>query len=85
MFFKTPSLRNIEKTAPYLHDGSVASLEETVHLMAEYQLAKKLSDAEVASIVTWLKSLTGELPLDFIRKPELPASTAQTPKPDLTE
>lgn len=85
MFFKTPSLRNIEKTAPYLHDGSVASLEETIHLMAEYQLAKKLSDAEVASIVTWLKSLTGELPLDFIRKPELPASTAQTPKPDLTE
>jgi cytochrome c peroxidase len=85
MFFKTPSLRNIEKTAPYLHDGSVASLEETVQLMAQHQLAKKLSDGEVASIVTWLKSLTGELPLDYIRKPQLPASTAQTPKPDLTE
>jgi cytochrome c peroxidase len=85
MMFKTPSLRNIEKTAPYLHDGSVASLEETVKLMAEYQNGKKLSDADAASIVTWLKSLTGELPMDFIRKPNMPASTAQTPGPDLSE
>lgn len=85
MMFKTPSLRNIEKTAPYLHDGSVASLEETVKLMAEYQNGKKLSDADAASIVTWLKSLTGELPMEFIRKPNMPASTAQTPGPDLSE
>ncbi len=85
MMFKTPALRNIEKTAPYLHDGSVASLEETVKLMAEYQNGKKLSDADAASIVTWLKSLTGELPMDFIRKPNMPASTAQTPGPDLSE
>lgn len=85
MMFKTPSLRNIEKTAPYLHDGSVASLEETVKLMAEYQNGKKLSDADAASIVTWLKSLTGELPMDFIRKRNMPASTAQTPGPDLSE
>jgi hypothetical protein len=40
--------------------------------MAEYQNGKKLSAGEVASIVTWLKSLTGELPLDFIRKPQCP-------------
>jgi cytochrome c peroxidase len=85
MMFKTPSLRNIEKTAPYLHDGSVKTLEETVALMAEYQLGKKLTGAEVASIVTWLNTLTGELPLDYIRKPMLPASTPQTPRPDLTE
>ncbi len=85
MMFKTPSLRNIEKTAPYLHDGSVASLEETVKLMAEYQNGKKLSDADAASIVTWLKSLTGDLPMEFIRKPNMPASTSQTPGPDLSE
>lgn len=85
MMFKTPSLRNIEKTAPYLHDGSVKTLEEAVSLMAEYQNGKKLAPAEVASIVTWLKTLTGELPMDYIRKPPMPASTPQTPKPDLTE
>jgi cytochrome c peroxidase len=85
MMFKTPSLRNIEKTAPYLHDGSVKTLEETVSLMAEYQNGRKLAPAEVASIVTWLKTLTGELPMDFIRKPPMPASTPQTPKPDLSE
>jgi len=85
MMFKVPSLRNIDKTAPYLHDGSVKTLEEAVSLMAEYQSGKKLNQAEVASIVTWLKSLTGELPLDYIRKPVLPQSTPQTPKPDLTE
>lgn len=85
MMFKTPSLRNVAKTAPYLHDGSVKTLEEAVSLMAEYQHGKKLTPAEVDSIVTWLKTLTGELPLDYIRRPELPASTPQTPKPDLTE
>lgn len=85
MMFKVPSLRNIEKTAPYLHDGSVKTLEETVELMAEYQTGKKLSPADTAAIVTWLKSLTGEIPADYIKKPILPASTERTPKPDLTE
>lgn len=85
MMFKVPSLRNIEKTAPYFHDGSVKTLEEAVSLMAEYQNGKRLTSAEVASIVVWLKSLTGDLPLDYVRKPVLPRSTPQTPKPDLTE
>ena len=61
-FFKVSSLRNVEKTAPYFHDGSVKTLEEAVKLMATHQLGKDLSDADVASIVTFLKSLTGELP-----------------------
>ena len=78
--FKVPSLRNIEKTAPYFHDGSVKTLEEAVKLMGTHQLGKDLSDADVESIVTFLKSLTGELPK--IEKPELPKSTAKTPKPD---
>lgn len=80
--FKVPSLRNIEKTGPYFHDGSVESLDEAVKLMATHQLGKDLSDAEVKSIVTFLKSLTGELPK--IDPPELPKSTAKTPKPDPT-
>lgn len=70
--FKTPGLRNIEKTGPYLHDGSVVELPEMVSLMAEHQLGRELSSEEVDSIVTFLKALTGEIPKDYIQKPELP-------------
>ncbi len=85
MFFKVPSLRNIEKTGPYFHNGRVAALDQAVAHMAEYQLGKPLSETEVRSIVAFLKSLTGELPADYIKAPELPKSTAKTPKPDLTD
>mgnify|MGYP001545132289 CR=1 FL=1 len=61
-FFKVPTLRNVELTAPYLHDGSRATLEETVKLMGTYQLGRDLTEAQVNGIVTFLKSLTGELP-----------------------
>ncbi|MCZ2155649.1 MAG: cytochrome-c peroxidase [Bryobacterales bacterium] len=81
MFFKVPSLRNIEKTAPYYHDGSVATLEEAVRLMGKYQLGKQLSAEQVDRIVHWMKSLTGEIPEEYIREPKLPESTASTPKP----
>lgn len=60
--FKTPSLRNIEKTAPYFHDGSVESLEEAVRIMAYTQLGKELSKDEVDKIVAFFHSLTGEIP-----------------------
>lgn len=80
--FSVPTLRNIEKTAPYFHDGSVESLDEAVRLMATHQLGKDLKDEEVASIVTWLKSLTGKIPAEYIAKPELPPSTDKTPKAD---
>lgn len=84
-YFKVPSLRNIEKTAPYYHDGSVKSLDEAVNRMAEFQLGRKLAPADVNAIVAWLKALTGEVPAQLIMKPKLPASTAKTPKPDLTD
>jgi cytochrome c peroxidase len=61
-FFKVPTLRNIELTPPYLHDGSRATLEETVKIMGTYQLGRDLTDAQVNSIVTFLKTLTGDLP-----------------------
>lgn len=82
MFFKVPSLRDIEKTAPYFHDGSVASLDEAVKKMAHHQLGRDLSDEDTKSIVTFLKALTGDLPTEYIKKPELPKSTAKTPKAD---
>jgi cytochrome c peroxidase len=59
-FFKVPSLRNVAVTPPYLHDGSAATLEDAVQVMARYQLGKKLKVAEVAKIVAFLRTLTGE-------------------------
>ena len=60
--FKVPTLRNVELTAPYFHDGSAKTLNEAVRVMARYQLGRQLSDPEVAQIVAFLKSLSGELP-----------------------
>lgn len=85
MVFKVPSLRNVEKTWPYLHDGSVHSLDEMVKIMANHQVVATLSEADIASITTFLKSLTGSIPKDYIKKPVLPPSTAKTPKPILTD
>jgi cytochrome c peroxidase len=82
MVFKVPSLRNVDKTAPYYHDGSIATLEEAVRLMGRHQLGKELSEPDVASIVTFLGSLTGPLPTEYLEKPPLPPSTPATPKPE---
>ena len=79
-YFKVPSLRNVTETAPYLHDGSVKTIEEMVKMMAEYQLAKALSDEEVASIVTFLKALKGDIPKEYVAEPKLPESGPNTPK-----
>ena len=59
--FKVPSLRNVELTAPYFHDGSTATLADAVRLMAKYQLGRHLTAQEVELIVEFLKTLTGEL------------------------
>jgi cytochrome c peroxidase len=82
MVFKVPSLRNIEKTGPYFHDGSVVTLEEAVKSMAEYQLGRSLSDAEVSQIVSWLKTLTGELPPEVTQAPAAPQAAKSTPGPE---
>lgn len=81
MVFKVPSLRNVEKTGPYFHSGEVPTIEQAVAEMAKYQLGKELTDDEIASVVAWLKTLTGVIPADYIEQPELPPSTAETPKP----
>ena len=71
-FFKVPSLRNVAKTAPYFHDGSVKTLPEAVRKMAWHQLGKDLSDADVQSIVVFLGSLTGNVDQTYIAIPTLP-------------
>jgi len=58
--FKVPSLRNVELTPPYFHDGSTKTLKEAVAVMAKYQLGRTLSPAEIDAIILFLKTLTGE-------------------------
>ncbi|ABX49816.1 cytochrome-c peroxidase [Shewanella baltica] len=77
--FKVPTLRNIELTYPYFHDGSVWTLEEAVNTMADIQLGQKLSDKENLEMVAFLVSLTGDQPQ--ITLPILPPSNKNTPRP----
>lgn len=81
LVFRVPTLRNVELTYPYFHDGSVWSLKEAVRIMGAKQLGLKLNKKEVADITAFLKTLTGDMPeIDF---PRLPPSTRRTPRPDL--
>jgi len=61
-YFKVPSLRNIEHTAPYFHDARTSSLHEAVKIMSLFQLGRPISKDEISKIVEFLKSLSGELP-----------------------
>jgi cytochrome c peroxidase len=56
--FKVPSLRNVEHTAPYLHDGSAATLEQAVRVMFKYQLGRVPSPDDVSAIVSFLRTLS---------------------------
>jgi cytochrome c peroxidase len=72
--FRVPMLRNVAKTAPYFHDGSVAQLDRAVRVMASVQLGRSMEDATVLSIVSFLESLTGEVPANYAppgKRPEL--------------
>jgi cytochrome c peroxidase len=80
--FKVPSLRNVTKTGPWLHDGSSTSLEELAKLMSRHQVGKELTDGQAKSIVTFLGALGGDPPRDLVTKPELPVSGPKTPKPE---
>ncbi|GAB3481178.1 cytochrome-c peroxidase [Azotobacter salinestris] len=77
--FKVPTLRNIELTYPYFHDGAYWKLEEAVDVMARVQLGRQLKTDEIDKITAFLKTLTGEQPR--LEIPVLPPSTAQTAKP----
>jgi cytochrome c peroxidase len=76
--FKVQSLRNIAQTGPYLHDGSIQTLEEMVRLMGRHQLGRQPNDDEVQAIVTFLHTLTGDLPHDYIAPPPLPENGPET-------
>ena len=72
--FKVSVLRNVAKTAPYFHDGSVDKLEEAVWIMGKVQLNRDLTKEQVAEIVTFLKSLTGIIPEEALTIPLLPST-----------
>ncbi|MBP7149738.1 MAG: c-type cytochrome [Acidobacteria bacterium] len=80
--FKVPSLRNVEKTGPYFHDGKVGPLADAVGAMAEHQLGESLTAEQTARIVDFLSVLTGKIDPEYIKPPQLPPSTATTPKPE---
>jgi cytochrome c peroxidase len=61
-FWRVPTLRNLVYTAPYMHNGSVKSLDEAVRVMARTQLNKDLTNDQVKAIVAFLESLTGKFP-----------------------
>jgi cytochrome c peroxidase len=77
--FKVPTLRNVELTYPYFHDGQAATLAEAVDVMGRLQLGRTFSEQENAQIVAFLKTLTGEQPSFAL--PILPPSVASTPQP----
>ena len=77
--FKVPTLRNVELTYPYFHDGSADTLAQAVDVMGRLQLGRKFSDDENGKIVAFLKTLTGDQPQMVL--PILPPSSDKTKRP----
>ncbi len=75
--FKVPQLRNVTRTPPYFHDGTVADLKEAVRIMGKLQLGRDLDAADIDDIVAFLDALTGEVPANFSSAPVLPAASFQ--------
>lgn len=77
--FKVPTLRNVEYTYPYFHDGAADTLTEAVDIMGRLQLGKTFTPEENAKVVAFLKTLTGDQPTFTL--PLLPPSSDATPRP----
>jgi cytochrome c peroxidase len=87
--FKTPTLRNIAKTAPYMHDGSQSTLKDVVdhyvgggtsnpHLDKEIHALDFLTFEERADLKSFLDSLTGSSPPNVGPPADLPSAKMQT-------
>jgi cytochrome c peroxidase len=77
--FKVPTLRNVELTYPYFHDGAARTLHDAVETMGRIQLGKRFTEKQNAEIVAFLKTLTGDQPV--FQLPILPPSSDSTPPP----
>jgi cytochrome c peroxidase len=78
--FKVPTLRNVELTYPYFHDGAAVTLTQAVDVMGRVQLGRRFTDADNARIIAFLKTLTGDQPAFVL--PILPPSSDATPRPN---
>jgi cytochrome c peroxidase len=85
--FKTPSLRNIALTAPYMHDGSLKDLKQVIdfyigggnsnpHLDKNIKVLDYLSGQERADLLAFLQSLTGEVPKETLPQQKIPGTSA---------
>ncbi len=75
--WRIPMWRNVAVTAPYFHNGSVATLDEAVRVMAKTQLGRDLSTQEADDLVAFLDALTGEFPEQTMpRLPVMPHRSA---------
>ncbi|MDO4906154.1 MAG: cytochrome-c peroxidase [Lautropia sp.] len=81
-FFRVPGLRNVAKTFPYFHNGSVWELDKAVSIMGEAQLGEKLSKEDVNDIVAFLESLSGSVPASARLMPELPLNSMPNTHPN---
>lgn len=79
--FKSPSLRNITRTYPYFHDGSVWDLRDATQIMSRVQLGREITESDLDALMAWYETLLGEIPAHALQLPVLPASTQETPRP----
>jgi cytochrome c peroxidase len=84
--FKTPSLRNVAQTAPYMRQGQFATLREVIHFYSTLEGAMpighhqetilvplNLTESQIDDLVAFLESLTGQpLPEELTRQPDSP-------------
>lgn len=81
-FFRVPGLRNVAKTYPYFHNGSVWELDKAVTIMGKAQLGKDLTPEETENIVAFLKTLSGSVSDSARTVPELPLSAPMESHPN---
>lgn len=79
---KVPSLRNVDRTGPWRHDGSVSSLVDMLSPNARHHVDRELEPAQLASLLAFLGSLTGDLPEHLVMAPTLPPAGPNTPAPE---
>jgi cytochrome c peroxidase len=75
--FRVPMLRNVAKTGPYFHDGSVERLDRAIAIMGTVQLGRTLEDPTVRSIAAFLESLTGDVPAHYAPPGQRPGSVTK--------
>lgn len=79
--FKAPSLRNITRTYPYFHDGSVWNLRDATQIMARVQLGREMADEDLDKLMMFYQALEGTIPEYALKLPILPAASEHTERP----